>query len=301
MAKTLSLRLIKTGLGVLVCLNCIHSLTHTSQAATLRLSPDISWDNLSLEQISNQNFIETDLLSQLVPGQESISPINEAFTTETITQAISEPSTISLDSIIFSLSQIDLEANREDIAVGELPILPQVDAADVYKGIYDFGTTAAEELSDPISVGVLPPLDAIPTARGGVRTVRTSGGQVRGVPGLSLSQPALPRFGGPVPVIGGPTRNFATPLRQVGLPSATRVQAGHWGDSQVDVFFASLPQQEVVNIDTFVRTVYRTNLSDMIEQIDKSLDLTIDADFNTMPANVFPNNPMPSGEFKRTL
>ncbi|MDJ0660538.1 MAG: hypothetical protein QNJ42_13775 [Crocosphaera sp.] len=298
MRKTLSFRLIKTGLGVLVCLNCIDSLTHTSRAATFRLSPETSWDNLNLEEVTNQNFIESDLLSELIPVEESITTMNDSVTTQTITQAVSEPSSISLDSIMSSLREINLDADREDIAVRELPTLPQVDAADVYKEIYDFGTTAAEELSDPISVGVLPPLDAIPTARGGIRTI---GGQVRGIPSPTLDRASLPRVGGPVPVIGSPPGNAVTPLRQVGLPSATRVQAGHWGDSQVDVFFASLPQQEVVNIDTFMRTVYQTNLSDMIKQIDKSLDLTVDANFNSMPAEIFPSNPMPSGEFNRSL
>ena len=299
MRKTLSFRLIKTGLGVLVCLNCIDSLTHISRAATFRLSPETSWDNLNLEEVTNQNFIESDLLSELIPVEESITTMNDSVTTQTITQAVSKPSSISLDSIMSSLREINLDADREDIAVRELPTLPQVDAADIYKEIYDFGTTAAEELSDPISVGVLPPLDAIPTARGGIRTI---GGQVRGIPSPTLDRTSLPRVGGgPIPVIGEPSRNFVTPLRQVGLPSTARVQANHWGDSQVDVFFASLPQQEVVNIDIFVRTVYRTNLSDMIKQIDKSLDLTIDAEFHSMPADIFPNNPMPSGEFNRSL
>ncbi len=122
-----------------------------------------------------------------------------------------------------------------------------------------------------------------------------------GTPSPNLQQSSLPRFGGPVPIIGGPSRNFVTPLRQVGLPGVASVQAASWGDTQVDVFFASLPKQQVVDINTFMRTVYRKNISDMIKQIDSSLDLTVDTNFNSMPAEVFPRNPMPSGNFNRTL
>ncbi|ACB52737.1 hypothetical protein cce_3389 [Crocosphaera subtropica ATCC 51142] len=298
MLKTLSFKLIKTGLGIVVSLNYIHTLTDTSLAATFRLSPDLSWDNLTIEEVTSQDFLESDLLSQLVPPEQGITTVNDSFSSETITEAVSEPSAISLESVVSSLSQISLDAEQENGQMAEVPILPQVDAADVYRDIYDFGTRAAEELSEPISVGVLPPIDGIPALRGGVRTI---GGQVAGIPSPTLEQPSLPRFGGPVSVIGSPATNLTAPLRQVSLPSATKVQANTWGDSQVDIFFASLPQEEVVDVDTFVRTVYRTNLSDMIEQIDKSLDLTIDTEFNTMPAEIFPNNAMPSGEFNSNL
>ena len=78
------------------------------------------------------------------------------------------------------------------------------------------------------------------------------------------------------------------------------MQAGSWGDAELDVLFASLAEKEVGDIDSFMRTVYRTSVSDMVKQIDASLDLTIDTDFNSMPAEVFPRNAMPSGEFNRT-
>ena len=299
MLNQLSFNLIKTSLGFLVCLNCIHSLTQKSHAATLRLFPETT-DSLTIQATTPLEFLEGDLLSQLIPPQQGATTFNDAVDPETITQAVSEPTSISLDSVISSLSEVRLDTEREEAAIDDIPVLPQVDAADVYKDIYDFSTTAAEELSDPISVGVLPPLDAIPTVtpRGGIRT---TGNRVAGIPRPSLNQPSLPSFGGPVGIISGPSRNFAAPLSQVSLPSATRVQAGNWGDNQVNVFFASLPQQEVVDVDTFVRTVYRTNLSEAIQQIDASLDLTIDANFNSMPADVFPSNPMPSGRFNGNL
>lgn len=299
MLNNLSLKLIKTGIGVIVSLTSIHLLTPTSQAAILRLSPGNSWDNLTLEEVTVQDFIKSDLFSQLIATTEEISTVNKSFGSQTITEAVSQPSGISLESVVSSLSQINLEADRNG-EPQEVPILPQVDPADIYKEIYDFGTTVAEDLSDPISAGVLPALEGIPTPRGGVG-IRERGGQVAGIPRPSLNQSSLPRFGGPVPIIGNPSTNFTNPLRQVALPSATRVQANNWGDDQVGVFFASLPQKEVVNVDTFIRTVYRTSISDMIKEIDKTLDTTIDTEFDSMPADIFPNNAMPSEEFKKSL
>ncbi|WP_107671286.1 hypothetical protein [Cyanothece sp. BG0011] len=295
MLKTLYLNLIKTGLGIIVSFTSIHLLTASSQAATLRLTSDSSWENLS----TTENFLESDLLNQLISTTEEITTVTNSFSSQVITEAVSEPSTISLESVVSSLSQISLETET-DGEPQEVPILPQVDPADIYKEVYDFGTTAAEDLSDPISAGILPALEGIPAPRSGVG-IRETGGQVAGIPSPTREQPSLPRFGGPVPMIGNPSANFTNPLRQVALPSATTVQANNWGDNQVDMFFASLPQQEVVDIDTFMRTVYRTNISDMIKQIDESLDTTIDTEFHSMPAEIFPVNPMPSGEFNRSL
>ncbi len=303
MLKTLSLKLIKTGLGVMVSFTSIHILAHTSQAAILRLSPESSEDDLTLEGITVQDFIgsDSDLLSQLVPNQKEVTTLNNynSFSSQTITEAVSTPSKTSLESVVSSLSQINLKADR-DGQPKEVPILPQVDPGDIYKEIYDFGTTATEDLSDPISAGVLPALEGTPDPRGGAGTTE-GGDQVAEIPSSALNQPFLGRFGGLGPIIGNPSANLTNYSRQVASPSATRVQANNWGDNQVDMFFASLPKQEVVDIDTFMRTVYRTNISDMIKTIDESLDTTLDTEFNSMPADIFPNNPMPSGEFNRNL
>ena len=297
MLNKLCSNLIKTGLGCLVCFNGIHTLTQKSQAATLSLFPE-TIDNLTIEEITTPSFIDADLLSLLIPPQTGTANINDSVAPETIIGAMSEPENISLESIISSFRDIRLDTDRENKTIEDIPVLPQVSAGDIYKDIYDFGTTAAQELSDPIRVGALPLLEVPLTPSGGATTTRTG---VVGTTSPNLQQPSLPRFGGPVPIIGGPSRNFVTPLRQVGLPTAAPVQAGSWADTQVDVFFASLPKQEVVDIDTFMRTVYRRNISDMIKQIDSTLDLTIDANFNSMPAEVFPRNPMPSGNLNRTL
>lgn len=300
MLTQLSFNPIKISLGFLLCLNGIHILTQRSHAATLRLFPE-TIDSFSLQEVTPLEFLDEDLLTQLIPIQQQTTTFNDAVDSQTLTQALSKPSDVSLDSIVSSLNQLRFDTEREAATIDDIPVLPQVNPGDVYKDIYDFSTTAAEELSDPISVGVLPPLDVIPspTPTGGIRT--TGGNRVAGSPRPNLNQPALPRFGGPVAVIGGPSRNFAAPLSQVSLPSATGIQAGNWGDTQVNVFFASLPQQEVVDINNFVRTVYRTSLSEAIQQIDATLDLSIDADFSSMPANIFPSNPMPSGGLNRTL
>ncbi len=304
MLKKLSFNSIKIGLGLVVCLNTFDSLTPQSQAATFNLLQGTT-QNLNIEEIKTLDFLDPDLLALLIPPQEAIANGEDPFAPQqtvvqeqTVVQALSDPKDISLDSIVASLSQINLNISRDDIAVQEVPILPQVVASDVYKDIYDFGTTAASELSNPLSIAASPSPEAPPTPRGGVATTRSG---AWGIPGQNLIQPALPRFGGPVATILGPAQNFVTPLRQVALPSANPVQAGNWGDRQVDVFFTSLPQQKVVDVDTFMRTVYRTTVSDMIKQIDATLDLTVDTDFNSMPAEVFPRNAMPSGEFKQNL
>ncbi len=298
MLKKLSFNSIKIGLGLLVCLNYFDGLTLQSQAATFRLLRGTT-QSLNIEEIKTLDFLDADLLALLIPPKERIANREDPFAPQQmVVEALSDPKGLSLDSIVASLSQINLDISRDDITVEEVPILPQVVASDVYKDIYDFGTTAASELSNPLIIAASPSPEAPPTPRGGVATTRSG---AWGIPGLNLIQPALPRFGGPVAMIGGPAQNFVTPLRQVALPSANAVQAGHWGDTQVDVFFASLPQQKVVDVDTFMRTVYRTSVSDMIKQIDATLDLTIDTDFNSMPKEVFPRNPMPSGGFKQTL
>lgn len=291
--------------GLVVSVSYLAPLTETTLAATFRLFPELFIEEtLSLETTTPEKLIDPDLLSQLLSEEAVLATSEDRLSSDGITEAVSENSNLSLDSVVSSLTQIRLDSTRGDTSVQEVPILPQVAAPDVYKEIYDFGTTAAEDLSDPVSIGVVPLLDLepitipTPTFSGGVRTTRN------GLPGFGspgLDRPSLPRFGGPVGTIGSPSLQFTQPLSQVALPSARKVQAGHWGDSKVDIFFASLPTAEVVDIDTFMRTIYRTSPSDMIKKIDESLDLTIDTQFNTMPAEIFPANAMPSGGFNGSL
>ena len=272
MLKKLSFNLIKTGLGLLVCLNAVDSLILQSQGATFSLLRGTK-QSLNIQEIKTLDFLDPDLLALLIPPQEGVATAEAPFAPQqTVVEALSDQKGISLDSIVASLSQVKLDITRGEITVQEVPILPQVVASDIYKDVYDFGTTAASELSNPLNIAASPSPEAPPAPRGGVTTART--GAV-GIPRLNLIQPAL--------------------------PLANPVQAGRWGDSQVDVFFPSLPQQKVVDVDIFVRTVYRTSVSDMVQEIESSLDLTIDTDFNSMPAEVFPRNAMPSGQFKQTI
>ncbi len=293
-----------TILGLVVSISYVYPLNQTTLAATFRLFPEVFIDEtLSVETPTPEKLIDPDLLAQLLSAEDTLATSEDRFSPDGITEAVSGRSNLSLESIVSSLTQVNLDSTREEGSIPDVPILPQVAAPDIYKEIYDFGTTSAEELSDPVSIGVLPVLEGepipTPTFGGGVRTISNG---VGGTGSPRVAQPSLPRFGGPVNIMGSPSVQFTQPLSQVALPSARRVQAGgYWGDRQVDVFFASLPKAEVVDIDTFMRTIYRTNPSDMIKKIDETLDLTIDANFNTMPAEVFPANAMPSGEFNRSL
>ena len=300
MLKLLSFPWLKTSLGILVFINCLHSLTQTTMGATFRLFPDTFIDdNLSLKIVTTQDLIGSDLLAELIPTQNPTATVNNSVTSEPIREGVSGESNLSFESIVSSLNQIELDATSSDGPAPEVPILPQVEASDINKGIYEFETTSAEELSDPLSVGIIPVLDPIPTPRGGVDTAATGIPTDIAVPGVNDS--FLPQLGGPVQIIASPSANFTTPLSQVGLPSASSVQARSWGDSQVAVFFASLPEAEVGNIDEFIRTVYRTSPSDMVERIDESLDLTVDTELRSTPTNIFPANAMPSGDFNRNL
>ncbi|MDJ0509745.1 MAG: hypothetical protein QNJ64_10895 [Crocosphaera sp.] len=290
-------------LGLVVSVTYFYPLTQTTLAATLRLFRDPFIDEPSSSGIStSEKLIDPDLLTQLISPETILGNSEDGFSSNGIEEAVSGRSSLSFESIVSSLTQIELDRTLDDTSIPEVPILPQVAAPDIYKGIYDFGTTAAEDLSDPVRVGVLPVLDLelipTPTFRGGVGISNNPLPGV-GTPGLNQSEP--PRFGGPIPIISGPSVQFSAPLSQVPLPSAKQVQAGSWGDEQVDVFFASLPKTNVVDISTFMRTIYRTSPSDMIKRIDASLDLTVDANFNTMPSEIFPSNSMPSGEFNRSL
>lgn len=297
----LPLKTIILGLGVSI--SYLYPLTQPTLAATFRLFPDVFIDETLLEETPTpEKLIDPALLSQLLSQEGTLALSEDRSNSDGIKEAVSGKSNLSLESIVSSLTQISLDSTREENSIPEVPILPQVAAPDIYKGIYDFGTTSAEELSDPVTMGILPVLDLepIPTPTFS-RSVGTTSNGVPGIARPGISGPSLPRFGGPVGIAAGPLGGLNQPLSQVALPSATRVQAGRWGDSQVDVFFASLPTAKVVDIDTFMRTIYRTSPSDMIKRIDASLDLTVDANFNSMPADIFPRNPMPSGGFKQNL
>ncbi|MEM8777879.1 MAG: hypothetical protein AAGF26_03210, partial [Cyanobacteria bacterium P01_G01_bin.49] len=77
---------------------------------------------------------------------------------------------------------------------------------------------------------------------------------------------------------------------QGGTQASLLSQGDQWGDAQIDIFFASLPEAELTNVNTFTGTVDNTNSSKMVEQIDQSLDLNIDTQLNLMPTEIFRAN-----------
>ncbi|MEA5533634.1 hypothetical protein [Crocosphaera sp. XPORK-15E] len=291
---------VKTALTIVVVLGFAHGLTQTATGATFMMfKNDFVEKNAALPIVTPENLVSDNLFYEFLAVQKPTPDLSESKINDSlIAQTVSGQSTISFDSIMSSLTQINLNATREDKPVSEVPVLPQVDAPDIYKEIYDFGTTSAEELSNPVNSAILPPLpDAAPVNR----VVRTSGPSSIGIAGPRVRDSSLPQFGGPIQGIGRPLRSFAAPLSQVNAPSITRVQAGNWGDGEVDVFFASLPKTEIGDIDTFLRTIYRTNPSEMVKQMEDSLDLTIDTEFPSMPSEVFPGNRLPSTPWRGTL
>lgn len=273
----------KLALTLAILLGTCHWSTQKTLGITFRIiSNDFVEKNSTFNVPALQNLSRSDLLNYLVQTEQPIAELlpnesNEARTT----QQASSPSSLSFDSIIFSLRQLDLSLDSGNETISEVPIVPQADPSDVYKDIYDFGQTSAEELSEPISFGLLPPVTSEETEN----LVGTSN---------------LGFVGGPLE-IARPRLNHAGPLSQTGRPSVRGFNSGHWGDSNVDIFFATLPKTEVVDMDTFMRTVYISTPSDMVEEIDKSLDTTVDAQFQLMPTDIFPANRLPSESWKRNL
>ena len=129
MLKKLSLNSIKISLGLLVCLNALDCLTPPSQGATLRLLLGTT-QSLNIREITTLDFLDPDILALLIPPQEGVASLDDPFAPEaTVLQALSDPKSISIDSIVASLSQINLDLNGDDIIVEEVPILPQVAAS----------------------------------------------------------------------------------------------------------------------------------------------------------------------------
>ena len=270
----------RIALTLAILLGTCHWSTQRTLGITLRIiSNDFVEKNSGFNVPAWQNLGSSDLLSYLVQTEQPIAELlpNEATTT----QQASSPSSLSFDSIVSSLRQLDLSLDSGNETINEVPIVPQADPSEVYKDIYDFGQTSAEELSEPISFGLLPPT----TSEGTENLVGTSN---LGLAGSPLE-------------IGSPRLNYAGPLAQTGRPSVRGFNSGHWGDSNVDIFFATLPKTEVVDMDTFMRTVYISTPSDMVEEIDKSLDTTVDTQFQLMPNDIFPANRLPSESWKRNL
>ncbi|GBF81885.1 hypothetical protein [Aphanothece sacrum] len=252
-------------------------------------------DVTGFEPILANDFFRSDdlstsnLVSQLIVTEQQFTALNETyFEVAQVTQPSANNSSISIQSVISSFGRLKLDARANNKEVKAVPVLPQTELSNVYQGIYDFGNTTSEDLSQPLDSGIIAP----PPVSYRVSQPRTVGTRTIGVASPSpetIESLSLPRFGGALPVIAGTQASGPTALRQANLPSARRTQATNWGDSQVDIFFASLPKDEVGDIDTFLRTAYRTSPSEILKRLKSSLQLEVKTQFRTMPTEVFAN------------
>ncbi len=250
-----------------------------------------------------KDFITPELLSNLLAQLPANEETGVNFAWESAA-SVSDTDPLSAESIVSALKQ--LRFDREGSAgEADVPVLPQTALSDVYEGIYGFSSSSERTLSEPFGSATFTKSEEAPPLQGGVSltyqpprplsapsavgNVTSGGGGVRPPSLTGIGPLSLPRFGGPLQAIGRPQRQFGNPIRPVSPPAIARSQTGEWGDAEVDVFFRSMPEQEVVNLDLFLRTIYRTSPSAMLEQLEKSLDVKIDVELQTMPAPVFAN------------
>ncbi|HAC64562.1 MAG TPA: hypothetical protein DCF68_13745 [Cyanothece sp. UBA12306] len=230
--------------------------------------------NVSIE-VNNPNQVLELLVTQKPP--ESLTNFNNVPAPST------ETNSLSFSSIFGSLQQLRLNPQSQTTELSEVLILPQTTWGDIYQGIYDFNNIANENSEESIDSIVFDPFSSI-TPESASDSVETDSSPLVGTDTLPSSV-----FGVPRRVFSIPQINFAVPLGEKSLPSATGYQGESNMDSMINVFFASVPKEQVVNLDIFLRTIYRTNPREMVEQIDKSLDLTIDTELQLMPKEVFDN------------
>ena len=197
---------------------------------------------------------------------------------------------LSFESVIDSFQQIrwDLEGNP---IAADVPVLSQTSYADVLKDVYDFPGTPTPE---PEAPQVAP--QTVPQPSQGSGPVAQVGSPSAPVtsPNANLAGEGLPNLGGPLAVIALPQAPVNSGIAPVAAPSVVNVGSSSLDNNIIDVFFAHQPQTEIVDIKTFLGTRYRTNISDAIQQIEKSLDTTIDTEIPSMPRSVFAN-PFPKG------
>ena len=232
-----------------------------------------------------------DIFVSLDQGQSIQVFGNDAFVPSPLSNInTSVNRTLSFESVIDSLQQIrwDLEGNP---IAADVPVLSQTSYADVLKDVYDF---PANPIPEPETPRVAPRV--LPQPSQGTSPVAQVGSPSAPVtsPDANLAGQGLPNLGGPLTVIALPQAPVNSGIAPVAVPSVANVGSNSLDNNVIDVFFAYQPQTEIVDIQTFLRTGYRTNISDAIKQIEKSLDTSIDTEFPTMPRSVFAN-PFPQG------
>lgn len=201
-------------------------------------------------------------------------------------QLDSSQSNLSWQELADSFSQLRWDLDAESFQT-EVPRLPQTTIADVYKDVYEFRATTGNEgqLGDDFFQFSNPFLPL-------------NGGAAGSFWGARIAVGNLPRFGGPLSFVGSPSLVAAGPRRPVGAPAFKAPQASPW-DAEIDVIFPSQPTTEVEDVETFLRTAYRTRVSDLLERIDKSLKTEVTVNFHLMPQPVFSNPYQPRASYSQ--
>ncbi|ACK67353.1 hypothetical protein PCC8801_3385 [Rippkaea orientalis PCC 8801] len=283
------------------CLSLLGLFIETTALAAI-LTPSSDYPIESELSLPNHDFLThdiTDLFSNITGFSNNINDPNqvlELLITQKTPESLgnirprsavsSENSSLSLSSIIESFGKLKFDATANTEESPDVPTLSQTNWSDIYRGIYDFNpraTTDNEESEDSI---VFDPFASV--------SPQTDSDPSTSPPPTVASPNAVPPsvVGTPGRVFSVPQISFGTPRGQKSLPSASGYHSGAQEDELINVFFASLPKEQLVNIDEFLRTVYRTDPREMIERIDKTLDLTVDTQFHLMPKEIF-GNPYP--------
>ena len=273
-------------------------LATEGQSATLIGSSDYSLFAETSDLPLANNWVDSDNIDNIADtfvaldqGQSIQVFGNNAFAPSSSSNINSSVSrSLSFESVIDSFRQIrwDIEGNR---IAADVPVLSQTSFADVLKDVYDFPANPTPEPEAPQPAPQILPQPS--QGSGPVAQVGSPSAPVTS-PNANLAGEGLPNLGGPLTVISLPQAPVNSGIAPVAAPSVINVGSSSLDNNIIDVFFADQPKTKVVDIETFLRTQYRTNISDAIRQIEKSLDTTIDTEIPSMPSSVF-TNPFPQG------
>ena len=268
------------------CATLISSSDYSLFAETGELSVANNWVNS--DNIDNV----ADVFIALDQGETIQVLGNNAFAASSPLSNINTPinRSLSFESVIDSFRQIrwDLEGNP---VAADVPVLSQTSYADVLKDVYDFPANPTPEPETPQAAPQTLPRPS--QGSGPVAQVDSPSAPVA-APDANGPGQGLPRLGGPLAVVSLPQAPVNSGIAPVAAPTVANVGGSSLDNNIVDVFFAEQPKTKIVDIDTFLRTGYRTNISDAIKEIEKSLDTTVDTQIPNMPRSVF-TNPFPRG------
>lgn len=270
-------------------------LTPTAEmfAATLNANSDYSLffsasDLPGITSSINSDAIAETLVAIIEDSQIDLIGSNPLSLPPVLEVESPESRVLSFKYLIESFSQLRWDLDGNPVA-SEVPLLPQTSFEDINQGVYDFpatpvepSETAAEPTSQP---------DASPAT---APAPQTAGIPVPvGAPTASGSDSfPLPRYGGPLAIVALPQTSGRGTPSPVSPPSVNRTGVDGVGDGTVDVSFSTEPKTQIVDINTFLRTRYRQNVSDMLEKLEARLRTKVEVELPTMPRNVI-GNPYP--------